>query len=246
MVKYDQFKVAANLILRIGCVSSGLGLLTVGFAQQGNQARKPQTGTNQPFRYGDVAISNYKELSGTFSESVTATGPNTTVDAVDPKSPNVKSQIKASKIVATLGTKESKSEVNRVDAEGNLHFSSTRPLPDGTIQVFQGTGLKAIYYKAENRIVVLGPITYHAVSKSKDGVVLQTVTGTAGRANYDEDKKILRLEQGVNAKIESPTLRKPAELNDVTDLTLELGSDPVKFHIDGGSLIAFPKETGKK
>ena len=231
-----------------------IGLAISVTAQPKPRPVKKQAGQNKPFRFGNILISNYDTLSGAFGVKVEANGPNTTIDVLDPKDPSAKTQLKARDFVATMSslpdpkdkTKQGAQQVEKVVATGNLHYTSSRSSKEGVVQKMRGTASKGTYYNLESRIELAGPIDFDAQVTDKSGAILQTAKGASDSATYDEDKQILRMKRVSTVTVMVPSLKEPAVLTDASEITLELGETPPKFHIGGGTLKATPSEPPAK
>jgi lipopolysaccharide export system protein LptA len=203
---------------------------------------------NKPFHFGDITVSNYKTISGTIGVSVEARGPDTTVDVEDPKVPQAKRQLKATKLSAFMAESKNgqSSEVERVEATSNVRFSSTTPTKDGGTQTLRGTGTKGIYYKTKSRIELEGPVTFSGEQNGKDGKVLQSAQGTATAAEFDEEKQVLTLEGPVTVTVASQSTKEPTKLENLSNLTIDLGAKPIKYIMSDGTVRIKPKENTPK
>jgi lipopolysaccharide export system protein LptA len=200
----------------------------------------PKTGT--PFRFGDVTLSGYQTMTGQFGVSAEARGPNTTVDVADPKSPASKSQLKANLLQAYMAPNTGGREVDRVEATGNVRFTSARPRPDGTLQTLTGTATKATYFKRENRIVLDGPVNYDGQLNDKAGKMIQSATGDANKAEYNEVSQDLVLTGDVDVNVRLQDMKEPASLSNLSSLKLELGKQPIAYHLNSGTVNFKPKQ----
>jgi lipopolysaccharide export system protein LptA len=227
------------------CSLLAFGCLTPVPAQaRRTRAAAPRRQAQNQWTFGDVTLTNYTSLSGIFTKYVVAEGPNTTVDALDPKQKGT-SRLQASKITVYFIEKTS-NQVDRIEAVGNVRFSGKRPSAGGGDQTVRGTGSKALYYRQEGRVVLQGPVTFYAEQPTADGKGKQWVQGTAKEAEYDNEKETLSLTGGVNATVAAEGLEKPAKVTDAESIRLELAEHPYKFNIKGGNVNFQPKEPEKK
>lgn len=226
-----------------GLLLFGSLALVLAQPERSTAARPPrQQSQNPPFRFGDVTISGFDTLSGELGGRMAeARGPNTTVDAVDPKQKS-RSQLKASRITAYLTADPKKSEVERIEAVGNVRFSGSRPAASGMgEQTVRGTGSRSVYYKKEERIVLDGPVTFYAEQPTPDGKQRQSVEGRANQAQWEVAKQVLTFSGDVQATVTMPdALQEPARL--VSDVVvLDVGARPMKFELRRGEVNFFPR-----
>jgi lipopolysaccharide export system protein LptA len=208
-------------------------------------ARRQETQKNQPFHFGDVTISNYQTMSGVLGVSAEAKGPNTVVDIADPKQPKVKTRLRAAVLKAFM-VEGGTNEVERIEATGNVRYTSSRPSGLTDTQTLEGTASRAVYYKTKNRLVLEGPIQYDGKRIDRAGTVIQSVKGNANAAEYDEAKQIVSLDGDVNATFMAPNLKTPATLTGASDITVDLSKTPLAYDIKGGKIQFEPKESEKK
>jgi lipopolysaccharide export system protein LptA len=212
----------------------------------GGRRQEQAKAQNKPFHFGDITVSNYRTISGTIGVSVEARGPDTTVDVEDPKVPQAKRKLQASVLTAYMSENKGTSEVERVEATSNVHFSSTTPTKDGGTQTLRGTGTKGIYYKSKSRIELEGPVTFSGEQNGKDGKVLQSAQGTATAAEFDEEKQVLTLEGPVTVTVASQSTKEPTKLENLSNLTIDLGAKPIKYIMSDGTVRIKPKENTPK
>ncbi|MEP6755886.1 MAG: hypothetical protein ABJA67_10320 [Chthonomonadales bacterium] len=244
---YSRFRLAVAIVASAAMVFA----VSIPLLAQGTQ--KPAK-KNGPVRFGNILISDYDSLGGQFGTKIEATGPNTTVDVFDAKDASSKTQLKAHHFVALMSTqpdpkdktKQGPQQVDRVDATGNLRYTSTRKNKEGVTQKVHGTATKGTYFNLEARVELTGPIDFEAQLTDKAGAMLQTAKGITDSAIYDEDKQILKMKGVETISVMTPSLKEPAVLTGASDLTLELAETPPKFHIDGGTLKATPAEQPAK
>ncbi len=153
-----------------------------------------------PIRFGDIELSNYARASVRLGVSATVTGENTTVDANDPKA-KAKGQLVASELRAFMAPK-TKTTVERIEAEGNVRFSGSRPTTDGKgVTNVRTSGTKVVYYKLKGFMEFTGPVRFAADQPSADGKSRESVEGVADRATYDQEKRIVVLKGNVSATV---------------------------------------------
>jgi lipopolysaccharide export system protein LptA len=248
-LKLSPYRIAAT-----GCSLLALSAALYAVAQpkkgtvRSAGGRRQGQAQNKPFHFGDITVSNYRTISGTIGVSVEANGPDTTVDITDPKVPQAKRQLKASKLSAFMAESKTgqSSEVERVEAIGSVRFSSTMPTKDSGTQTLHGTGTKGIYYKSKSLVELEGPVNFSGDLKDKGGKALQSADGTAAAAAYDEEKQELTLEGPVSVNVTSPSTKEPTKLENLSNLKIDLGAKPIKYIMSEGSVHIKPKETAPK
>ena len=124
--------------------------------------------------------------------------------------------------------------VDKVEATGNVRFSGERPLPGGKgTQVFNGSGLKATYFKQQGRLEVAVPVSYYAEQPMEGTLGKQWVRGTANEAVYDEKKRTLTLTGGVKAKVFDPETMPPDQPADIIadQVVVDMAKTPYEYRI---------------
>lgn len=209
--------------------------------------KKQEQSKSGPVKFGDITISHFDRLNGTFGSMAEARGPNTTIDMADPKEPLAKTRLNAEYIKATMDENSKGGEVERIEASGNFRIHSTRPAPNGGgTQVLDASGVKAVYNKKTGQVTLEGPIEYHGQLIDPKGTVVQSIKGTAKSGSYNENTQVLSLVGDVNATAMMPSLKSPGTLTGATDLTVDLSKQPLGFEIKGGQVRGEPKEQPKK
>jgi lipopolysaccharide export system protein LptA len=204
--------------------------------------KKAQTqNQNQPFVFGDITLSNYDTLSVELGKIAEAKGEDTTVDAVN-TAQNSKFRLLSSHITAYMIPKTN-NQVERIEADGNVRFQEIRTdKTSGSIQKLSGTGTKGTYYKQQDKIALLGPVTFHAEEPSVDHKALNTIDGDANSATYDNINQVLTFTGNVNVTIVVPeSLEAPAKING-QEIQINLGIHPYKIDIKSGKVKFHPKE----
>jgi lipopolysaccharide export system protein LptA len=226
--------------LRWAAVAAGLALLAAaGLAQEKRQA----------IRFGDIMLSNYAKAELELGVSAMAKGPDTTVDATDPKS-GAQARLQAQSITAFLVPK-ARNEVERVEAVGAVRFWSSRAA-EGVQgrQTVKATGTKGIYYKVEERLSLTGPLTFEAEQPSAGGKGAEKVTGSAEKAEYDAGKRSLTLTGHVEATVVTPDTPAEGSTFSGDSVRIDMRSRPYKVYIDNpsmdGSIKIRFKEQDKK
>jgi lipopolysaccharide export system protein LptA len=220
-------------------------------AQPAKRHRQEQAKEQRAITWGDVTIERFLKASGNFSESITISGPNTTVHSVD-KNTGATNRLQSPQIKAFMSPPgEKKGTVARIEASGGVKFAGTRPMPKargskepaGT-QVINGSGSRGTYFKDEGKLVLSGPVDYYAEQPGKDGK--EWVKGTANEATYDENKRVLKLVGHVKADVFNPSsMSEPAPISGDM-VTIDLSEEAVKFDItnesdESGKVITHPK-----
>jgi len=219
-----------------------------------SERRRSQTGKQQtpqpPIQFGDVDISAFANLDVDLGAGVArVSGPNTTVDARDPRQPEAKSRLQARQITVYLFPK-SNEQVDRIEAVGNLRFTGSRPGAGG-VQTARATGTRGVYYKQEGRITIEGPVTFFGEGPSADGKSRQSINGTSERATYNENTGVLTLSGNVRATLTIPdTLKQPANVMG-DEVVVETAKRPYVYHIhntnpEHGSVEIEPKQPAPK
>jgi len=174
----------------------------VGWAGRADPQAAPKP--NRAIHFGDIVLTGFERVEVALGKSAKATGPNTTVDAVDDARKS-SARLQAALMTAFLAPKDP-DRVERVEAQGNVRFQGSRPASGGAAgsQVVRGTGSKAVYYRDRRLLEMQGPITFAADEPAPGGTGRQTVNGRADRAVYDEAKNVLSLIGDVQATVVTP------------------------------------------
>lgn len=212
------------------------------------RTRQDQQTPANAVHFGDIQLYGFADADIDLPHGKAVfTGPNTTVDAADPKQPDAKSRLKAREIVAILVPK-SANKVERVEAAGSVQFESSRPMVGGA-QTFHGTGSKGTFFKQERRLTFEGPVEFNGGQPSADGKGRQSIAGTADSGEYDESKQTLTLRGGVNATINSPELDQPSKVIG-DEVQVDMSQRPYRYHIHNansdGSVTIHPKQSPPK
>ncbi|MCC6731476.1 MAG: hypothetical protein IT208_19290 [Chthonomonadales bacterium] len=228
------------------CASALLGLATLAGPAGGGLARQAQ---QKPIRFGDIVISNFVRAEFELGNFTRAVGPNTTVDAVDPRQ-NTRARIQAQSLTAYLVPKTS-NRVDRIEATGNVRFSGTRAVPGGGTQTVRATGTRGVYNKLQEVLTLEGPVTFSARQPAASGSGQESVEGSAAKAVYDGAARVLTLSGKVQATVVTPDT--PAEGSSFSgdEVRVEMASRPYKVIVHNPSLegkvnIRLRDESGKE
>jgi Flp pilus assembly protein TadG len=192
------------------------------------QQDAPKQGTIQ---FGDVQLSNFKNLSVNYASGLAKIdGANSTVDTVDANIPGAKTRLQASQFVVYLSPKNVQ-QVERVEAIGNMRYTSTRPVTGGGVMLLRGTGSKGTYFKQEGRRRVDGPVNFYGEAPTADGKAKQTATGTAPLATYDQNKQLLTLSGGVNLTLILPGFAMGELPVHGDTIAIDMSSRPYNYNI---------------
>jgi lipopolysaccharide export system protein LptA len=199
-------------------------------ARTGTRSPQAQPG---PLRFGDVILYNFERAEIILNERVRVIGPNTTVDADDPKQ-NRKGRLQAREIIAYMADKSN--AVERIEAVGNVRFEGSRPLAqrEGP-QIVRASGSKAVYEKIKQRLTLEGPVNFYAEEPTSDGKGKQSVRGTASSATYDEEKRLLALSGSVDARVFTPQTPPEGASFSGDAVTMDMGKSPYRIQIDNTS-----------
>lgn len=200
------------------------------------QAQKPA----KPVRFGDVVLSGFKTASFELGVRAAASGPETTLDMVNPKD-GTKARLQAEQMTAVLGKprkgERGTEQVERVEVEKRVRFSAERPAgPAGGVQRVSATGSRGILERAKGTLTLEGPVTFRAERPSEKGGGSETVTGSADRATYDEPNRVLVLSGNVEAVVVTPNT--PAEGSSFSgdEVRVEMATEPYKVSVENLSL----------
>jgi lipopolysaccharide export system protein LptA len=195
-------------------------------------ARSPQA-QQGPLRFGDVTLYNFERAEIVFNERARVTGPNTTVDADDPKQ-NRKGRLQAREIIAFMAKKNN--AVERIEATGNVRFEGSRPLERRAgAQIVRASGVKAVYEKINQRLTLEGPVNFYAEEPTSDGTGKQSVRGTASGAVYDEEKRLLVLSGSVDARVFTPQTPPEGAAFFGDSVTMDMSKSPYRIQIENSS-----------
>lgn len=221
---------------------------------------KQQAGEKDVIRFGQAVIFGQKDIDLDFGNGVvTLTGPNSTVDMIDPKQPNVKARLQASKIIVYLIREKDKNtgkevvgkEVHHIEMIGNVRFNGARPTPTGGIQTLRGNGSKGTYLKTEGKLILEGPVTFYGEQPTADGMAKQSVDGKSNKATYDEKEELLKLNGDVKVILVLPgNLEGPTTFYG-DEITVEMAKRPYKFQIHSNEpatepIVIKPSQPPKK
>ena len=245
---------------RIRLESSRAGLITVvlafsgalASAQGGRVRARPRAGVahhravqQAPLHLGDVSLSRFVTLSFVPGKRAVVRGADTLVETADPSQPNAVTRLQASEIVAYLLPNTNQAE--RVEANGNVRFSGTRPAPGGGVQSFRGTGTKGTYLRSARRVTLQGPVSFSSEQTVDGGS--QTVSGTSGEATYDEAKQHLSLTGDVDLTITDPSIKGPGKIQG-DEVDVNLAAHPYEIEVRnnqrGNKGIQFQPKQGTK
>lgn len=211
----------------------GAAALAVAVGAGGQGAAKAR-GSEGPraIHFGDVVISGYDAADLVLGKSAHASGPGTTIDAID-AARSRKGRLQAAEISATMVPKTN-NQVERIDATGSVRFSGTVPAAPSGEQNVRMTGSKAVYHKVRRVLEVEGPVTFFSDEPTPDGKARQSVNGRADRAVYDEAKGRLVLEGAVQATVRTPDTPDEGSAFEGERVEIDMSQRPYRVRILGG------------
>lgn len=210
-------------------------------ARTGTRTPQAQQG---PLRFGDVILYNFERAEIVLNQRVRVTGPNTTVDADDPKEKR-KGRLQAREIIAYMAEKDN--AVERIEAIGSVRFEGSRPATQREgAQTVRASGSKAVYEKIKRRLTLEGPVNFYAEEPTSDGKGKQSVRGTASSAMYDEEKRTLALSGSVDARVFTPQTPPEGAAFFGDAVTMDMSRSPYRIQIDntsGRGKVSLPIKT---
>jgi hypothetical protein len=202
-----------RLISRRAVVRNLIWILPAALASPAAFGQSGGDAIQAPIRFGDIVLSRYLRGEVRIGKYASVTGPNSTVDATDPKT-GAKGRLQASKLVAYMaarpatpqpGAPRTRDIVERIEAETDVHFVGTRPAADGKgIVNVRVSGSRLVYHKLKGLMEFSGPVKFFADEPSPESADRESVDGVADRATYDEAKRIVVLTGNVSATVMTP------------------------------------------
>jgi lipopolysaccharide export system protein LptA len=191
-------------------------------------------GQERTIRFGDVVLSGFQTAEFEVGRMAKAAGPDTTVDAVDPKQ-NSKAKLRA-RILTAYAVPKAANQVERIEAVGNVRFEGSRPAAESGVQSVRATGSKGTYLKQKRHLTLEGPVTFHADQPTADGKGREAVTGTAERATYDEAARTLTLTGSVQATVVTPDTAAEGSSFSGDEVRIDMAVRPYKVFVNNPSL----------
>ncbi len=217
-----------NAVLLLAAAGLAVGLWPL-LGAQGQAENQRQA----PIQFGDILLSNFRTAQVRLGTQAVVRGPDTQVDATDPKSGG-KGRLLASQISAFMVPKSNL--VERIEAEGNVRFSATRPAADrkGTLSL-RGSGTKAVFYVQKRFLVLSGPVKFYAEQPTSDGKGKEIVDGKAAEASFDDEKRLLKLSGGVEATVITPDTPETGSFFSGDVVSIDMSSPSYVVDIDNSS-----------